>query len=242
MPYAVNNGQRIHYTVEGSGPLVVLQHGLFMDGENWRANGTVAALCDSFRVACIDSLGHGLSDKPADPAFYDQSRRAGDIVAVLDDLGEDRAHLVGYSMGAWLGVGVAKYHPDRLASLSLGGWDVTGGMPNSAMGPVTFDMFLAFARGMAPTLVGWVTPAYEPGLRACFDALRQLDGADPAVTMLRVPVLLWAGRDDVYHAPMQAFATARGLPFVSTGGDHLAADRDPGGGVFAALRGVLENA
>ena len=76
MPFACHRGQKIHYTVEGQGPLVVLQHGLFMDAESWRANGFVAALADRFTVACIDSLGHGLSDKPADPALYAQDQRA----------------------------------------------------------------------------------------------------------------------------------------------------------------------
>ncbi|UGY20676.1 hypothetical protein HAP48_0028995 [Bradyrhizobium septentrionale] len=45
----------------------------------------VDALADRFRVVCVDSLGHGLSDKPADPALYNQAQRAGDIVAVIDD-------------------------------------------------------------------------------------------------------------------------------------------------------------
>jgi len=40
MPYVTHRGQRIHYTVEGEGPLVVLQHGLFMDSESWRATGS----------------------------------------------------------------------------------------------------------------------------------------------------------------------------------------------------------
>ena len=44
MPFAVHRGQRIHYTVEGEGPLVVLQHGLLMDGAAWKQAGFVAAL------------------------------------------------------------------------------------------------------------------------------------------------------------------------------------------------------
>lgn len=43
--------------------------------------------------------------------------RSGDIIAVIDDLGDERAYLIGHSMGAWLAVGVAKYHPARLSSL-----------------------------------------------------------------------------------------------------------------------------
>ncbi|MHC6151968.1 alpha/beta fold hydrolase [Bradyrhizobium elkanii] len=101
MPFANHRGQRIHYTVEGSGPLIVLQHGLLLDAASWKQCGVVDALADRFRVACVDSLGHGLSDKPADPALYNQAQRAGDIVAVIDDLGGERAHVVGHSMGGW---------------------------------------------------------------------------------------------------------------------------------------------
>src|SRR4029077_20223602 len=122
MPFAIHRGQRIHYTVAGEGPLVVLQHGMLMSAESWKQGGVVDALMDRYRVACVDSLGHGLSDKPSDPALYSQEQRSGDIVAVIDDLDCDGAHLVGHSMGAWLSVGVAKYHPKRLSSLVLGGW------------------------------------------------------------------------------------------------------------------------
>ena len=123
MPFARNRGQRIHYTVDGSGSLVILQHGLLMDADSWTQSGIVDALADGFRVACVDSLGHGLSDKPSDPELYVQEQRSGDIVAVIDDLGYDRAHLVGYSMGGWLSVGAVKHYPKRLSSVILGGWD-----------------------------------------------------------------------------------------------------------------------
>ena len=44
MPFAVHRGHRIHYTIEGEGPLVVLQHGLLMDGDAWKQAGFVDAL------------------------------------------------------------------------------------------------------------------------------------------------------------------------------------------------------
>ena len=55
MPFARNRGQRIHYTVDGSGSLVILQHGLLMDADSWTQSGIVDALADGFRVACVDS-------------------------------------------------------------------------------------------------------------------------------------------------------------------------------------------
>jgi pimeloyl-ACP methyl ester carboxylesterase len=240
MPFASNRAQRIHYTVDGSGPLVVLQHGLLMDVECWKQSGIVDALSDGFRVACVDSLGHGLSDKPSDPELCGQEQRAGDIVAVIDDLGYDRAHLIGYSMGGWLAVGVAKHHPKRLASLVLGGWDPVNGLPPGPKGPLSFDFFMRFAKRTTPALVQWVTPEFEPGVRACFETLSQLQGARDAVLTADFPVMIWEGQGDPGHDPMRAFATANGLPFLSTSGDHVAAVLRPSSETVTGIRAFLE--
>lgn len=209
-------------------PLVVFQHGFLSDGnQSWKQTGFVDALSDLFQVACVDSLGHGQSDKPEDPSLYVQEQRAGDLVAVIDDLGQDRAHVIGYSMGGWIATGVAKHHRQRLASLTVAGWDVVNGAvtarPSDFEGEPTFDDVIGRLRAMAPMLVEWVTPNVEPGLSACWNELAYLDGAEKAVLGAGVPTLLWNGRDDPYHDPMQAFAADHGLEFLSTPGDHLSA-------------------
>jgi pimeloyl-ACP methyl ester carboxylesterase len=240
MPFASNRGQRIHYTVEGSGPLVVLQHGLLMDADSWTQSGIVKGLTDGFRVVCVDSLGHGFSDKPSDPELYGQEQRVGDIVAVIDDLGYDRAHLIGYSMGGWLAVGAAKHHPKRLASLVVGGWDPVNGLPPGPKGPLSFDFFIRFAKRTTPALVEWVTPECQPGVRACFETLSQLQGARDAVLTADFPVMIWEGQSDPGHDPMQAFAAANGLAFLSTAGNHVAAVLHPSAEAVTGLRAFLE--
>lgn len=221
MPFAIHRGQRIHYSVEGSGPLLILQHGLFLDALSWKRAGFVDALSGKFRVVCIDSLGHGHSDKPSDRALYGLQQRSGDIIAVIDDLGAERAHLVGHSMGGWLAVGVARHHPGRLSSLVVGGWDPINGLPPGPAGPVTFDSLFRFCKRTTPALVEWITPEIEPGVRACFAALGQLEGAREAVLGADFPVMIWEGRDDPNHDARKNFATANGLQFLSTAGDHL---------------------
>jgi pimeloyl-ACP methyl ester carboxylesterase len=241
VPFALHRGQRIHYTVAGAGPLVVLQHGLLLDAGSWKRAGIVDALTDGYRVACVDSLGHGLSDKPSDPAFYGQQRRAGDIIAVIDDLGCARAHVVGHSMGGWLAVGVAKYHPKRLSSLVVGGWDLLNGLPPGKNGPIRFEAFMAFAKRTAPDLVKWITPEIEPGVRACFEALGQLEGAREAVLTAGRPVTIWEGRQEPFHDQRKAIAAVNGWHFLSTGGDHLGMLFDHGAESARGIRAFLDS-
>jgi pimeloyl-ACP methyl ester carboxylesterase len=121
MPYATNDGVRIYYELVGSGRPLLLHHGSFGSGEDWRDFGYVDVLSRDHQVILMDARGHGRSDKPHEPAAYDLMLRAMDVAAVLDDLGLPTANYFGYSMGGWIGFGVARYAPERIRSLILGG-------------------------------------------------------------------------------------------------------------------------
>lgn len=243
MPTAQNRGYRINYTLDGEGPLLVLQHGFLSNAQSWHENGYVDRLRDGFTVACVDSLGHGESDKPVDASAYRQSQRAGDIVAVIDDIGADKAHLLGYSMGGWLSVGVAKYHPDRLASLMVCGWDIVNGMKTvyEAMGlpPLEMEDLLRLAAEAAPDLVAWVTDDVKQALAPCFAQLYDLEGADEAVTGFAGPVMLWNGTEDVYHQTMQPYAEQHEFRYLATPGDHVGAMVNCADEVCAAINEML---
>ena len=123
MPYVNNQGIRIHFEVEGQGPPLVLVHGLSSSLESWRTCGYVSGLKQDYQLILADVRGHGGSDKPDDYNAYDAKALAEDLTTILDELGVQKAHYFGYSMGAWIGFnGVARYFSHRFNSLILGGF------------------------------------------------------------------------------------------------------------------------
>lgn len=224
MPFIAHNGHRTFYRTVGSGPLVVLLHGHLLGSQCWLDGGFAEVFTRDHTVALIDALGHGQSDKPADPAAYRLKEQAGRVVAVMDALGFETADVIGHSMGAWTGAGIARQFPHRLRSLTLGGWDpvkgVAAAFPPGFEGPLHFDQVLELAQAMVPDLVSWVRPEDEPGLRASWDALAELDGLAQTLASIRIPLLLWCGRGDIRGSHMQAFADRHGFEMIWTAGNH----------------------
>jgi len=116
------NGVGIEYQVTGQGRPVVLLHGFPDSGRLWRHQ--VTALAEAgFQVIVPDLRGYGLSDKPSEVEAYSLPLLAGDVIAVLDDAGAERAHVVGHDWGAALAWAIASLAPgsvDHLAVLSVG--------------------------------------------------------------------------------------------------------------------------
>lgn len=118
--YVQSGGVSIRFLEEGDGPPVVLVHGFTSAAEAWSEIGVVPRLSGSFRTIAIDCRGHGKSGKPHGPSAYGM-QMVGDVVAVLDCLGVEAAHLVGYSMGAEIALRTTVAYPDRVRSLVIGG-------------------------------------------------------------------------------------------------------------------------
>lgn len=112
-----SNGVRIHYTDEGNGTPIILVHGFAVNADlNWRWGGCVRKLRNAgYRVIMLDVRGHGLSDKPRDPAAYG-TELSDDIVRLMDHLGIPKAHVAGYSMGGFITMKTIERHPERLLS------------------------------------------------------------------------------------------------------------------------------
>lgn len=109
-------GVTIHYTSEGTGTPVVLIHGFAANSTlNWRVTGIHRQLARHYRVITMDVRGHGLSDKPKDPAKYG-AEMVEDVRRLLDHLDIPKAHIVGYSMGGMICMKFMALHPDRCIS------------------------------------------------------------------------------------------------------------------------------
>jgi pimeloyl-ACP methyl ester carboxylesterase len=118
----VSDGVRIHYMEAGKGVPVVLLHGYTSSSEgSWFSDGIAEALARTNRVIGIDARGHGLSEKPHDPAKYDGDRMPQDVIEVLDTLGVKKAHFHGYSMGGGLVAHLLARWPERFITAGFGG-------------------------------------------------------------------------------------------------------------------------
>jgi pimeloyl-ACP methyl ester carboxylesterase/predicted glycosyltransferase len=115
--FVERGGVKVGYEVYGDGPVTVLfgPYWPIVPSQAWKMQ--VAYLSRHFRVIAVDARGQGRSDRPDDPEAYRDVEFAGDIVAVLDAAGVDRAVLVGHCSGAWWCTLAAARHPERVSGL-----------------------------------------------------------------------------------------------------------------------------
>ena len=223
MPYADNQGTRIHYEVEGHGPALVLVPGFAGTLEDWRDFGYTPALGKRNRLVLIDPRGRGASDKPHDPAAYAMKHMVQDLVVVLDDLKIEKAHYFGYSMGAVIGFSIPFHAAGRFRSLVLGGaaYPITEGAFQDDPLVVAIQRGLEQAIADSPNrpMEAFVTSLeealgpYPPDRRArmlagdaralvaAADAMQQIQWlpAAEALPRLNLPCLLFAGDKDSFH-------------------------------------------
>lgn len=115
-------GVGIEYEVTGDGRPVVLLHGFPDSGRLWR-NQAPELVDAGFQVIVPDLRGYGRSDKPTEVEAYALQLLAADVLAVMEDAGVERAHMVGHDWGAAIAWGLAALAADRvdhLVVLSVG--------------------------------------------------------------------------------------------------------------------------
>ena len=116
MPDFVANGVRLRYEISGSeGPVVVLLNGIAMSVGHWKP--VLEVLGSRYRFLCHDMRGQTLSEKPREG--YSLETHADDLSALMDGLSIAKAHIVGTSYGAEVGLAFALSYPDKCETLTV---------------------------------------------------------------------------------------------------------------------------
>jgi pimeloyl-ACP methyl ester carboxylesterase len=110
------NGIKFHYWTVGEGPNIILLHGLGGNLAIWHLR-IVTMLREYFTVHTYDLRGHGKTE--VTPSGYTTKDMSNDLLALMDTLGIDKAHLVGHSLGADIALHFALDHPERAQKLIL---------------------------------------------------------------------------------------------------------------------------
>ena len=220
----------------GKGDPVLLIHGFASNGRvNWVDTGWVKTFVDGgFRVITIDNRGHGESEKLYDPKFYEAADMAEDARRLLDHLGIDRCHVMGYSMGARIAAFLSIRHPARVAAAIFGGLasnmiagvgggaEIAKGLEAASINDVT-DLGAKAFRYFAEQ-----TKSDLKALAACIRSSRVKITLE-MLAQIQAPVLVVAGDLDTVSgevAPLvAAIAGARGLTLHNRNHMNAVGDR-----------------
>jgi 3-oxoadipate enol-lactonase len=231
----------VSYSVAGpdGAPVVLLSNSLGATRSMW--DPQVPALAERYRVVTYDTRGHGQSPAPAGP--YSLDDLVDDAVALLDEVGAERAHVAGLSLGGMIGMRLAAREPGRVHRLALlctsAKVDPQGFLDRAraarAEGTATF----------APTVVGrWLTPPYaaahpdlvarleamiagadDEGYAACCEVVAGMDLRDD-LARIPAPTLVVSAADDPALPPEHQRVIADGVPGAElvtvSPGAHLA--------------------
>jgi 3-oxoadipate enol-lactonase len=214
-------------TVDGpeDAPVVVLANSLGASRGMW--DPQVPALAERYRVVTYDMRGHGTSPAPAGPYTLDDL--VDDLVALLDRLGAERAHVAGVSLGGMVGLRLAAREPARVHRLAV--------LCTSAK--TEPQAYLDRADGVrahgtapiAPAVVGrWLTPPYaaehpdlvarleamvagcdDEGYAACAEVVARIDLRDD-LARITSPTLVVGGGEDQALPPEHQRAIAEAIP------------------------------
>ena len=231
----------VSHTVNGAAdaPVVVLSNSLGATRAMW--DPQVPALAERYRVVTYDTRGHG--DSPAPPGPYSLDDLVDDLVALLDEVGAQRAHVAGLSLGGMTAMRLAAREPERVDRLAL---LCTSAAPD----PQPFLERAAVVRSggtapLAPAVASrWVTPAFaaehpelvarleamiagvdDEGYACCCEVVAAVDLRED-LGRITAPTLVIAGAEDVALPPPHQRLVADGIPgaelLTVSPGAHLA--------------------
>ena len=224
------DGHPISYDVVGDGPPLLLLHGGFVhDRTMWREAGYVAALSTEFRSIIPDLRGHGASPHLTTAADYALDRVLGDLRAVLAAECVERVLILGYSLGAVVGLRFALAHGATAGLVLLGG--AFGAALPEPMRQAVLERLdeveSARRRGESPALSpaeqAFVTRADLRVVRAAYTAFADWPSVDPQ--QLPCPTAFITGSENPWsmaslHAHAAQFAACGVVAAVLPGLSH----------------------
>lgn len=220
----------LHYEVSGPAdrPALVFTGSLGTRLSMW--DPQVRALADRYRVVRCDVRGHGGSPVPAGP--YSIAQLGADLVALLDTLKLESAHLCGLSIGGMMSLWAAAHAPERVQRLIV--CCTTARFADDARAGYIERARRVRAQGLeaiADAVHGrWFTEAFaarrpdvvegirrdlvatsRDGYAACCEALAALD-LTPELSQIRAPTLVITGSSDQATPPAYGEAIAAAIP------------------------------
>lgn len=211
-------GIKTNYLEAGQGQDVILIHGSgpgVTSYANWRL--VIPYLAEQYHVIAPDMVGFGYSERPADVEYGVQTW-ADQVVALMDTLGIERAHLVGNSFGGAIALRIASQHPDRVNKLVLMGsmgvpFEITEGLERVWGYTPSFDNMrkvldvFAYSRELVNDELaevryrGSIEPGFQESFSAMFPAPRQpwveaMCTPEDEISKLPHETLIIHGRED----------------------------------------------
>ena len=141
--YAELDGLRLHYEEAGAGDPLLLIHTVGQSMYTWHT--VFNKLAQTYRVVAVDLPGHGYSEKFQDPSRYCITSMGDALIALLDELSIEKAHIAAFSMGSIYALDMAERYPQRVGRLVL---ECPGGMTNTMPRQV---------RAFDSSVVGWLS-------------------------------------------------------------------------------------
>lgn len=219
--FFTSDGVQIHFVDEGRGTPVLLIHGFSSDIDSgWRNRGVINGLTSAgYRVIAYDNRGHGKSDKPIDVKMYGL-KMVEDGRRLLDHLDIDRAHVVGYSMGARLANKLRELHPDRVISLTVGGT----GRPTA---PPKLTSQLIERADQQLRDKGIQDEMERAALVAMRVSSLEIPAKESELAQNKVPMLIMIGEQDRPERARELAEITSNAAFKMVPGDHISAPATP---------------
>jgi pimeloyl-ACP methyl ester carboxylesterase len=230
-----SDGIELAYIDEGVGDVVLLIHGFASNvAMNWTGPGWVKLLTEAgYRFIAFDNRGHGQSEKLYNLEDYGAPLMAEDAKRLLAQLDIERAHVMGYSMGARISAFLAMAQPELVRSCVFGGLggnmirpmagtsEVAQALEAPSVDEVTNEAARAFR------LFAQQTGSDLRALATCIKSARAPITGE-ALAQLTCPVLVAVGSDDEIGGSAGELADLipKGEALVIPGRDHMKAVGD----------------